>query len=396
MFKRFQVDRDLVFVDQRGTGDSNRLGCDPSPEELDAIESDDGRSTSRLKTCLTALDADPRLYTTSIAMDDLDDVRAFLGYDRINLWGGSYGTRAALVYLRQHPAHVRSVILDGVAPQDMRLPLHTARDAQRALDRLMADCAADAACAAAYPSLDADTKAFFARLAGGGVAVSGLHPRTGRPIALTLTHRDAALVVFRALYSPEVASLLPRVLTEAAAGRYEGLLALAFSSAPQGDKRDMAIGMHLSVVCAEDIPRISNTDRDRAASLGFLGAALFEAQYEACGFWPRGEVPADYYAPVVSDVPVLVFSGADDPITPPAWGEHVVPTLSRSKHIVVPGAGHITLTRGCVPQLVSAFLANARVEDVDAACTGSLSRPPFFVTPTGPVASRAAPGATTP
>ncbi len=387
MFRRFQVDRDLVFVDQRGTGDSNRLGCDPSPEELDAIKTDDDRITARLKACLASLDADPRLYTTSIAMDDLDDVRAFLGYDTINLWGGSYGTRAALVYLRQHAAHVRSLVLDGVAPQDMRLPLHAARDAQRALDRLMVDCAADPGCASAFPALKADTETLFARLAAGGVLVRGLHPRTGRPIELTLTHRDAALVVFRALYVPEVASLLPQVLSEAAAGNHQGLLALSFSSAPEGGKRDMAVGMHLSVVCAEDIPRIGPEDRQQAASLGFLGSAMFEAQYEACSFWPRGDVPESFYAPVVSDRPVLVFSGADDPVTPPAWGEHVAAHLSRSKHIVVPGAGHITLTRGCVPQLVAAFLATARVEDIDPACTGTLSRPPFFVTPTGPVAA---------
>lgn len=394
MFQRFRIDRDLVFVDQRGTGESNRLGCDPSPDELDAIETDDDRITARLKTCLASLDADPRFYTTAIAMDDLDDVRAFLGYDTINVWGGSYGTRAALVYLRQHDAHVRSVILDGVAPPDMRLPLHAARDAQRALDRLMADCAADRACASTFPTLRADTDGLFARLAAGGVRVRGIHPRTGRPIELTLTQRDAALVVFRALYAPEVASLLPQVLTEAAGGNYQGLMALSFSSAPEGGKRDLAIGMHLSVVCAEDIPRIGPEDRRQAASLGFLGSAMFDAQYGACEFWPRGDVPASFYAPVTSDRPVLVFSGADDPVTPPAWGEQVVAHLAHAKHVVVPGAGHITLTRGCVPQLIDTFLATARVEDLDTSCTGALSRPPFFLTPAGPGAPPAARPAT--
>ncbi|MEZ5421278.1 MAG: alpha/beta fold hydrolase, partial [Vicinamibacterales bacterium] len=306
MFRRFRVDRDLVFVDQRGTGDSNRLGCDPTGDELDEVTTDDERSLARIRACLATLDADPRLYTTPIAMDDLDDVRRFLGYQRINLWGGSYGTRAALVYLRQHEAEVRSVVLDGVAPQDMRLPLHTARDAQRALDRLFADCAADAACAAAFPTLAADARAVFARLEADRPIVHGVHPRTGQPLAVPLTRRDAALVVFRALYVPEVASLLPRVFTEAAAGDYQGLLALAFMSAPEGDKRDLAIGMHLSVVCAEDLPRITAADRVDADARGFLGAAMFEAQYAACAFWPTGTVPDDYYAPVTSDRPVLI------------------------------------------------------------------------------------------
>lgn len=391
MFRRFRTNRDLVFVDQRGTGESNRLGCDPSPDEIDALTSDDDRALARLRSCLASLDADPRLYTTSIAMDDLDDVRAFLGYERINLWGGSYGTRAALVYLRQHEAHVRSVVLDGVAPHDMQLPLHTARDAQRALDRLLADCAADSACAGAFPTLAADTAALFARLEHEKPMVHGVHPRTGLPLSLPLSRRDAALVVFRALYVPELASLLPRVLTDAAAGSFQGLLALAFSSAPEGDKRDMALGMHLSVVCAEDIPRITAEDRARAADTGFLGAAMFEAQYAACSFWPTGEVPGSYYDPVRSDRPVLILSGADDPVTPPTWGDHVRPTLTRSTHVVVPGAGHITLTRGCVPQLVGAFLDGASVDGLDTACTGTLTRPPFFVTPTGPAAPVSAP-----
>lgn len=385
MFRRYRTDRDLVFVDQRGTGESNRLGCDPSPDELDEVESDDERSTARLRTCLAGYDADPRLYTTPIAMDDLDDVRAFLGYERINLWGGSYGTRAALVYLRQHEDRVRSAVIDGVAPPDMQLPLHTARDAQRALDRVFSDCAADAACGPAFPALAADVAGLFARLAQAPARVHGTHPRTGKPLDMTLTRRDLALIVFRTLYVPELASLLPRVLTQAAAGDFQGLLALAFSQGSTGDKRDLATGMHLSVICAEDIPRITPADRVAADASGFLGSAMFDAQYTACGFWPRGEIPASYYEPVRSDRPVLILSGADDPVTPPTWGEHVQPTLSRSRHVVVPGSGHITLTHGCVPQLVGTFLDTADPNAIDPRCVDALARPPFFVTPTGPV-----------
>lgn len=384
-FRRFRTDRDLVFVDQRGTGTSNRLGCDPSLEELDEVAVDDDRTLARYRACLAALDADPRLYTTPIAMDDLDDVRVFLGYDRINLWGGSYGTRAGLVYLRQHEAHVRSLIIDGVAPPDMFLPLHAARDAQRAYDRLLADCAAEAACRTSFPTLAADTTALFERLERERPVISGVHPRTGKAVSMRLTKRDAALIVFRGLYGPEAASLLPRILSEAAADNYQPLLAMAFQGAPEGgDARDMALGMHLSVICAEDIPRITPEAKAEAARAGFLGAAMFEVQYAACEFWPVGSIPDSYYAPVRSDRPVLVLSGADDPVTPPVWGDRVAAQLANAKHIVVPGAGHNTLTRGCVPTLMQTFLAEASVASLDPSCLQTLGRPPFFVTPTGP------------
>lgn len=393
-FRRFRTDRDIVFVDQRGTGESNRLGCDPSPAELDEVSTDDARIEARFRACLAALDADPRFYTTPIAMDDLDDVRAFLGYERISLWGGSYGTRAALVYLRQHEDRVRSVVIDGVAPPDMFLPLHVARDAQRALDRLFADCRADAACARAFPALAADTAALFARLERDRPVVRVVHPRTGQPLETPLSRRDAALVVFRALYMPEVASLLPKVLTDASAGNYQGLFALAFQGAPEGDHRDMALGMHLSVTCAEDIPRITPEAKAAADAAGFLGSAMFDAQYASCRFWPRGDIPESYYAPVRSEKPVLVLSGADDPVTPPTWGDKVAADLPNSKHIVVPGAGHNTLGRGCVPMLIATFLADASVQGLDPSCLQTLDRPPFFVTPTGPAMS--APDSTAP
>ena len=163
-----QRTRDIVLVDQRGTGKSNPLNCRSSGESLRELTESDDASLERLKQCLATLPGDPRLYTTTIAMDDQDDVRAFLGYDKVNLYGGSYGTRAALVYLRRHPEHVRSMVLDGVAPTDMSLPVFAARDAQRSLDKLLADCERDAACRAAYPGLGERVRALFARLERSG------------------------------------------------------------------------------------------------------------------------------------------------------------------------------------------------------------------------------------
>jgi pimeloyl-ACP methyl ester carboxylesterase len=381
MFRRFQTDRDIVLVDQRGTGASNPLDCSadsPDEEDFRAIEV---YPVERFRTCLDKLHADPRLYTTSVAMDDIDEVRQFLGYGSINLWGGSYGTRAALVYLKQHEAAVRSVVLDGVAPTDMRLPLFMARDSQRALDRLLADCARDAVCAAQFPDLGQTVRALWAHLAT-RPTVHFTHPRTGRPETVTISHRIVASVVFQALYSPEVSALLPRLLTDAAAGQYQGLFALAFArDMPKGSMSD---GMFLSVVCAEDIPRVTPEDVARESAAGFIGSTMFDTQMKPCAFWPRGTVTDDYYAPVTSDRPVLIFSGADDPVTPPSWGDHVAEHLSHAKHFVVPGAGHITLTRGCVPAMVGAFLAAASADGIDGECLSALARPPFFTGYTAP------------
>lgn len=381
MFRRFQRDRDIVLIDQRGTGASNPLDCSAGEDEPDDLRSLDEYPVERFKSCLQTLEADPRLYTTAIAMDDIDDVRAFLGYGAINLWGGSYGTRAALVYLKRHEASVRAVVLDGVAPPDMRIPLYMARDGQRALDRLLADCAADRACAAQFPDLRQSVADLWAHLAA-RPTVTFAHPRTGKPQTATLTPRLVAAVVFQSLYSPEVSALLPRLLTDAAGGRYEGFLALAFSrDLPKGAMSD---GMFLSVVCAEDRPRVTADDIARETDGRFIGSLMFDTQMKPCDFWPRGPVPDDYFAPATSARPVLIFSGEDDPVTPPSWGEAVASHLPHARHFVVPGAGHITLMRGCVPAIVGRFLDAASVDGLDGRCLARLVRPPFFTAYTGP------------
>ncbi|MGC4082726.1 MAG: alpha/beta fold hydrolase [Vicinamibacterales bacterium] len=306
MFSRFQTDCDIVLIDQRGTGESNPLDCAADDEDNDDLETIDRYPVERFKACLDALEADATLYTTSIAMDDIDEVRQYLGYDHVNLWGGSYGTRAALVYLRQHEASVRSVVLDGVAPPDMRIPLYMARDGQRALDRLLHDCEADTTgCGKAFPTLRQSVDALWTLLAS-KPRVSIPHPRTGRPITLTVSQRLVASVIFQSLYSPEVSALLPQLLVDASSGNFQGLLALAFSTdLPKGA---MSQGMFLSVVCAEDLPRISGDDIARETAGRFIGSAMFETQVKPCEFWPKGLVSADFYAPVTSRTPVLIFS----------------------------------------------------------------------------------------
>ncbi|HET9408086.1 MAG TPA: alpha/beta fold hydrolase [Candidatus Sulfotelmatobacter sp.] len=380
MFRHIQLDRDIVLIDQRGTGDSNPLNCEPDGRDEDDFSKIDSYPIDRFRACLAGYKADPRLYTTSIAMDDIDEVRRYLGYGSINLWGASYGTRAALVYLKRHPDSVRSVVLDAVAPPDMRLGLFAARDVQRAFDLMIEDCAKDQACSKHYPRLRESAAALFAH-AEAKPRVTITHPRTGNKVEVTISERLVALLIFHALYDPTLTSLLPQLITDAAQGNYQGLLASAFTGGlPKGSFSD---GMFLSVACAEDMPRIQPAEIEREAKGRFLGTAFFDARMKPCEFWPKGAVGEDFYQPVVSDKPVLILSGIDDPITPPTWGDQVAKNLPNAKHILVPGAGHGSTAHGCALELIGKFVDQAGSKDLDSSCLQTQHRPPFFVDHTG-------------
>ena len=383
LFTRLQSDRDIVLVDQRGTGDSNPLDCKVDDDRIAVLNEPDEAGLERLKRCLAGYDADPRFYTTTIAMDDLDEVRARLGYETVNIYGGSYGTRAALVYLRQHGEHVRTMVLDGVAPPDMRLPLYFPRDGQRALDRLVSDCAADAACAAKYPDLERRVRAVFARLDEDPPTVRLVHPRTGAPETVRVDATLVANLVFGALYSPLMSSMVPELLVRAEQGDFQGLLALAMVDSLESDA-GISVGMQLSVICSEDAPRVAAGEVAQSESGSLFARRLLTATSKACEFWPRGEVPADYYAPIQSDVPTLVLSGDVDPVTPPSWGEMITAQLANATHLTAPFTGHGVMATGCGQQIVRQFITNGSAEGLDTTCLATLRRPPFFVSAAGP------------
>lgn len=380
--RRLREQRDIVLVDQRGTGESNRLDCELVDADSVYYVLEGESPVERLRECMEELDADLRLYTTPIAMDDLDDVRAALGYETINLWGGSYGSRAALVYLRRHERRVRTVIVDGLAPPAIRLPLHIGEDAWRAMDRLLDDCGREPRCAEAYPDLRQEYEALVSDLAQAPRAVSARHPRTGNEMEVEITRQGVVLVLRGALYNAETSRLVPLAIARASQGDYGPLLAL---SDPWADLEEaMSVGMMFSVLCAEDISWVTEADHQGLQAESFLGAAVMEMWGAVCEFWPRGELPAGYHDPVVSDKPVLVLSGSEDPVTPPRWGASVAEHLPNSIHLVVPGAAHGTLATGCVPRLMAQFVEEASVEGLDTGCVDALERPLFFHSFAGP------------
>jgi pimeloyl-ACP methyl ester carboxylesterase len=384
VFRNLQTDRDIVLVDQRGTGDSNPLDCKPE-EEKEKLDQDPQNSIEKLHACLAGYQAkaDVREYTTTIAMDDLDEVRRFLGYSKINLYGGSYGTRAAIVYTRRHADSVRAVILDGVAPTDMRIPVYMARDGQRALELLLRDCDRDPACRDRFPALGDRLTRLLASLDARPPLVRLTHPQTGSETLITVKRHTVSSILFGALYSPQTAALVPLLIEKADKGDFQGFLALAAAST-SGIADNMALGMQFSVLCSEDAPRIESGAIQREAAGTFLGAETAEWRMKICDSWPRGKVEPGYYESAPSDVPALIVSGELDPVTPPSWGEQVASRWKNSRHIVVPGSGHTSLTNGCVMKLMREFLNQASAANLNLDCVQRVRRPPFFLGPSGP------------
>jgi len=375
--------RDLVFVDQRGTGKSAPLEC-PDESKLPVAEAlDAAQQLARLQACQAQLSqlpyGDLRFFTTTIAMQDMDAVREALGVPQWNLIGASYGTRAALEYLRQFPTKVRRTVLDGVAPPDMVLPASFSVDGQAALDAMFAACAKATDCAQRHPALRADWQALLKSLPR---EINVTHPLTGLPEGFTLT-RDTLLRSVRApLYVPAFAAALPAAIhTAAATGRFEGLMGLG-GALVSGKGMKLAMGMHFSVVCAEDVPRLGLLKPEASTDFGTTDADLYRA---VCKTWPRGDPPQAFYSIPPATAPVLLLSGGADPATPPRHGERVAQALGGlAQHIVVPEAGHGVMGVSCMRDVIFRFIdakTAALALPQDAACATKIPRPPAFVTP---------------
>jgi pimeloyl-ACP methyl ester carboxylesterase len=383
MLARFANRRDIVLIDQRGIGRSAPLACDTEDPALPLAELFSlDRQRERLALCLAKLKALPygdlRFFTTTLAMQDADAVRAALGAERINIVGGSYGTRAALEYQRQFPQRVRRAVIDGVVPPDMVLPAAFSTDNQTALDALFAACIADARCSAREPGLRDRWRALLASLPR---TVELRHPLTDRSERLILTHDMLLGMVRGPLYAPPLAAALPAALGEATRGRFDGLAGLAQAVGGRRGLR-MAAGMHFSVVCAEDVPRVSQaTDRPGAD----FGDSFLDFYREVCAQWPRGDVPAAFYTLPPAPAATLVLSGGIDPATPPRHGERVAKALgARARHVAVPNAGHGVMAIGCMRDVLYRFVDAASDDEalkVDVACATGIPRPPMFALP---------------
>jgi pimeloyl-ACP methyl ester carboxylesterase len=376
-FRRVRATRDIVLIDQRGTGLSGRLDCPSRPEQETMLEA---QLDQEMFDCIAQAKKRQSLavYTTANAARDIEEVRVALGYGKINVWGGSYGTRLGQVYARAYPASVRTLVLDGVAAPEQVIPAG-GRDSQTALDNLFAACAKDTACNKAYPNLRAEFEAVSARVDKGDVVVAMADPRTAIPGKVAMSSARYQGTIHSILYSAADTRRLPFLLHNAFLGRWEPFVARRNLANDVSADGSAAMVLHLAVVCAEDVPRM--TPALLASDAGALTRALAERMPAICK--AVDVPPVAWKAPATIDAPALLFSGALDPVTPPHRAVSAAKHMTHARHIIVTNAGHGVSQLGCTPRLLRTFLDNPD-RPLDAKCLDEIPAPSFQLGSAGP------------
>jgi pimeloyl-ACP methyl ester carboxylesterase len=381
---RIQRDRDIVLIDQRGTGGSNPLECAEPGDPLGHAREAEIVATTR--ACLTTLSrrADVAYYTTSLAVQDLERVRAALGLERINLYASSYGTRVAQQYLRRSPGRVRTVILDGVVPIAEPIGPATPLDAEAALEGILRRCAQDGACKTRFGDPASDYDAVRAALRLSTVPISVHDPTTGEDRSFEFGADHLASVLRLLSYTSEYAALLPLLLHAGAQQDYAPL-ASQYLMVERSYAQAIATGMHNSVVCTEDVPLFAKYPIDRARlAATYLGTRQLDGLEAVCRVWPRGKVDEDLRAPFRSEVPALLLSGSDDPATPPAYAHEAAGVFTHHLEVVLEGFGHGQLTAPCVDRIMALFVARASAQALDVSCVRAARPLAFFTSLNGP------------
>jgi pimeloyl-ACP methyl ester carboxylesterase len=380
----FSRERDIIVIDQRGTGRSTPLTCEDLTD-FD-VESFDPATTVKLtRQCLDQLPQDPRYFSTTVAVEDLEALRRELGYERLSLYGVSYGTRVVQQFMRQYPDSTRAAVIDGVVPPAKVLGGAVAIHSNNTLNAVLDRCKQDKECRSAFPELPAEFAQVSERLRSGAIPLELQHPVTGVQTPLDLVYGHMAAWLRFALYAPEMSALIPLIIHQAAVDNNYTPIAANALMLIQSISSSINYGMHNAVVCTEDAPFFDNATIDYAAlDATYLGREMYDTLKTMCSVWPAGIRHPGMKAPLTSDIPTLVLSGQYDPITPPEWGEEAMAGLNNARHIIAHGQGHGVFSRGCIPQLVLKFIESPVPEVLDDSCTRHLAPYPFFINGMGP------------
>jgi len=385
-FRHIRADRDIILIDQRGTGSSHKLDC-PSDENEDeqSLLFDKAKTEAASISCRKQLDVDPHFFSTSVAVKDLELLREKLAIPQWNIYGVSYGTRVGLHYLRRYPQSVRTITLDAVVPPDINLGPESAMAAQRSLLRLFERCEKDEGCNNVFPNLRSGTFDLLDRLKTNPVEIEYEDISTGQLRNTTFTDRHLAITMRLMSYSALSNAILPSMLYDAIERNNFASLARQAQLQLSSVEETLAGGMYNAVICTEDTPFVAK-DYDRTAlDETYIGSELLDAMQSNCHGFSPGVIDDDFKIPLVSDIPALILSGSDDPITPPDYGDRVAKHLSNAIHVVNQHQSHMQATLGCLPKLMAEFINTASASELPLDCLDRLHTPAFFIDANGPM-----------
>lgn len=383
-FEKVRSDRDILLVDQRGTGESARMDC-PVDEDLIVGQYSVELTVEFTKTCLEQLPHDPRYFTTSIAVQDLEAVREALAYPELNLYGISYGSRVAQHYAKRYPDSTRTIVLDGVVPPQLALGPEIAIEAQKAVDNIFARCRDDDACNERYPNIADSFASLKNKLDRNAVNVSVSHPVNGRTETVQFGRNELATAIRLMAYSPRSIAMLPLLVSEAVNGNYAPLAA-QFQMTLMNLSDAIALGMHNAVMCTEDVPFYSAARIDKAAlNASYMGPMQLDALEAICSVWPAGPIDNDFKLALSTEIPTLLLSGSADPITPPRYADMAARNLKKAWLLTGMHQGHGQVAVGCMPRIVERFIDEQQLADGAADCYQSSFVMPFFLDFSGPL-----------
>jgi len=369
VFNEVRKTHDLILVDQRGTGQSQPFQCQsPVGQNVYTITPEEF-SPADINACIASFDGDLSQYNSENAIRDFDALRAALGHEQINIYGGSYGTRAGLVYLRMFPSSLRSVVLDSVGPVEVPIGLF-GQSTARSFNLLLEHCQQDKNCQQAYPNLAQEFNQLVSRLETNPATVTIAHPRLGANTSFVISKGKLLGTLRMQLYAVASRSLVPLVIHQAYLGNYRPLAGLvAQTDNGQGNSgQGVYIGLHFNIVCNEDFPRISDADFIKDANNNFGEDDAHFALKMACPLWPKYRPQASFYQPVTADVPTLILSGELDPVTPPSNGDISASTLPNSHHIIIDNASHTVAMNTCASDIINEFLTTLTPSKLDESC----------------------------
>ncbi len=376
-FRDILKTRDVVLVDQRGTGKSNPLKCEFDEETQLAILADINLIPAEIKKCVAKLDADTRYYTTTESIKDLEEVRKALKIEKWNLLGISYGTRKALTYMKLFPDSIRSVILDGVMPQQEAMPQSHEKNLVNALRLQFEQCKNQPACHEAFGDVEQQMWQLLEKVDTEKPKIRLQNFSTGEFEEMTLNKENVAIALRLFAYSANTMNLIPLMIAKANHGQPE---VIASQSNMIGSLLSESMSnVEMSILCAEDMPFYSEYTLNENNLFG----DFIKNTKDNCAAWPHGTVDSSFKDPVISDLPVLLLSGELDPVTPPSFAELTMQTLSNSQHLIAKGQGHNVFPLGCMPDIITDFIQDPE-QELDIECMNDFDYTPFFINMMGP------------